>query len=82
MDEGEGGETSYAGRETVGEPTDFLQESIELPVRSVFQHEIEALVVMKYIVHGQDEGMIEFKAGLGFNFHLFSHGVFVDFALV
>ena len=37
---------------------------------------------MKYIVHGKNQWMIEFKPRFGFDLHLLRHGIFVDFTLV
>lgn len=48
----------------------------------VFEHEVEALLVVEDVVHGQDQRMVELEAGLGFNLDLLGHGVLVDFAFV
>ena len=43
---------AYAGGHPVSKPTEFLQKTVELPVRCELQDEVEAFVVVEDIVHG------------------------------
>jgi hypothetical protein len=43
---------SYTSSETIGESADFLQESVQLPMWCIFQHEVKAFFIVEDVIHG------------------------------